>query len=252
MLDFIVFFNTILETLVHLRRPFTRLFTQPFLTATLLTSLYAGYHMVHESSVAGGLWVAFFETNAGRAIRLREREDAILQAEMRNLAVANKAIDRLLESLLEHAPNVARVRLDVIHNGVNGVTGLGLLRYDTTNAVAGAGHAAGTLVQNRPLTELGDFLQGMLSGACRVYLADELHSVPVKGRMEILNVGTILVCPVADIQGRLLGAVFMLWDAGTKIPEGPHQDVLMSQGKQVGREIATVLDLRTPENWLAR
>jgi hypothetical protein len=219
------------------------------LTAALLTILYAGYHVIHESSVARGLWVAFFETNAGRAIRLREREDAILQAEMRQLAEANRVIDRLLESLLDKTRNVARVRLDVVHNGVTGVTGLGLLRYDTTNAIAGAGHAPGPLVQNRPLTEWGGFLRDMLEGHCQLYVPDELRSSALRGRLETLNVGTILVCPVIDVQERLLGGVFMLWDTGTRTPEGPDLEALMTKAQLVGRQVASVLDLRGVERW---
>ena len=73
MLEIMMFFNTAMETLSHLRRPLSRLMLQPVLTAVLLTGLYGGYHCVREWSIVEGLWVAFFETNAGRAVRLRER-----------------------------------------------------------------------------------------------------------------------------------------------------------------------------------
>ena len=245
MLEIIIFFNTISDTLRHIRGPVGRALAQPVLTAALLTGLYAGYHCIHESSVVQGIWVAFFESNAARATRLREREDAVLQTELRDLAKSNRVIDQLLGSLLEQAPNVARVRLDVIHNGVTGVTGLGLLRYDTTNSVAGAGHESGPLVQNRPLTEWSDFLPDMLAGRCRVYLAEQLQSIPVRASLETLNVGTILGCPVADVQGRLLGAVFLLWDAGVRIPDGIDLTQLKTRGREVGSQIGTALDLRT-------
>jgi hypothetical protein len=253
VLDIIIFFNAIWDTLRILRRSFTPALTQPLLTAAVLTALYGGYNCVHESSIAQGLWVAFFESNAARATRLREREDAVLQAELRDLAQSNKVIDQLLGSLIEQTPNVARVRLDVIHNGVTGVTGLGLLRYDTTNSVAGAGHDRGPLVQNRPLTEWGDFLPDMLGGRCRVYNADDLRSDAIRSRMETLNVGTILGCPVADVQGRLLGAVFMLWDAGMRIPDGVDLTALKTRGREIGSQVGAVLDLRaahTPRDGL--
>lgn len=245
MLEIIMFFNTIFEATLHLRRSFGRFLAQPLMTACLLTILYAGYHCIHESSVGQGLRVAFFESNAARQSRLREREDAILQAELRDLAKSNKVIDQLLGGLLEHAPTVARVRLDVIHNGVTGVTGIGLLRYDTTNSVAGAGHAPGPLVQNRPLTEWGDFLPDMLSGQCRVYIADELQSPAIRSRLEMLNVGTMLGCPVPDVRGRLLGAIFLLWDTGTRMPEGLDLTALKAEGREAGTRLGTVLDLRT-------
>jgi hypothetical protein len=239
-----MFFNAILDTSRVLWRPFTRALTQPLLTAAMLTALYGGYNCIHESSIVQGLWVAFFESNAARASRLREREDAVLQTELRDLAKSNKVIDQLLGSLIDQGPNVARVRLDVIHNGVTGVTGLGLLRYDTTNSVPGAGHDRGPLVQNRPLTEWGDFLPDMLAGRCRVYIADELQSDVIRNRMETLNVGTILGCPVADVQGRLLGAVFMLWDSGMRIPDGVDLTLLKTRGREIGSQIGAVLDLR--------
>ena len=251
MLDFIIFFNTIVETFKHVRRPLVQALAQPVLTALLLIGLYGAYHIVRESSIGEGLWVAFIETDASRIQRLRGREDAILQAEMQHLADSNKIIDRLLESLLEHAPNAARTRLDVVHNGLTGVTGVGLLRYDATNSVAGAGHAAGSLVQNRPLTEWGDFLHDLLSGECRTEAAGELRSDAIRTRFETLNVGTIAVCPVADFQGRLLGAIFIFGDVGTRMPNDQDMDALFVLGKLVGRQIATVLDLRTPENWPA-
>ncbi len=249
MIEIMMFFNAVMETLSHLRRPVGRLVVQPVMTAALLTALWAGYNCVREWSIADGLWVAFFETNAGRASRLRERDDAILQAELRHLAGANKVIDQLLESVLEHAPNAARVRLDVVHNGVTGLTGIGLLRYDITNSVAGPGHSAGPLVQNRPLSEWSDLLPEMLEGVCQIYVADTLRSPAIRARLETLNVGTILVCPVSDVQGRLLGGVFLLWDTGTRIPEGAELETLTTFVRQVGRQIATVLDLRVPQTW---
>ncbi len=244
MLDIMIFFNTAMETLSHIHRSLGRLLVQPILTAVLLTGLYAGYHCVHEWSIVEGLWIAFFETNAGRAVRLREREDAILQAELRHLAEANRVIDQLLEQVLDRAPNSARARLDVIHNGVTGLTGVGLLRYDIANSVAGPGHAAGPLVQNRPLAEWGEFLPALLEGACQVADPGRLRAAGIRSRMESLNVGTVLVCPVADLQGRLLGAVFLLWDAGIRVPEGADMEFLSDFVRRIGSQIATVLNLR--------
>ena len=244
MLDCIVFFNTMLRVFRGMRGRLT----QPALTAVLLTSLYAGYHVIHESSLGEGLWVAFLETNASRATRLREREDATLQAELRHMAESNKVIDQLLTSLLERAPTAARVRLDVIHNGVTGLTGMGLLRYDVTNSVAGAGHVAGTLTQNQPLTEWADFLPDLLAGRCHLYTPDVLGSLAIRARMEALNAGRVLICPVADAQGRLLGAIFLLWDTGTQMPETAGFEKIIEQAQRIGPQIATVLDLRGPSS----
>ena len=246
MLDFIMLFNAMLDTFSRLRLPKFRLFLQPVMTATLLTGLYAGYHVVHESSLLDGIRVAFLESNAARATRLREREDATVQAELRHLSDSNKVIDRLLESLIDQTPTVARARLDIIHNGMTGVTGMGLLRYDVTNSVAGPGHASGPLVQNRPLAEWAEFLPELLAGRCRLYTMDELRNLQFKTRLDALNVGTFLICPVTDQHSRLLGAIILFWDGGTRVPDGVELDHLMAVSRQAGLQIATVLDLREP------
>ena len=137
----------------------------------------------------------------------------------------------------------------MIHNGVTGVTGVGLLRYDVTNSVAGPGHAPGPLVQNRPLAEWGDFLPALLEGECQVHDASSLRGLAIRSRMENLNVGTLLVCPVSDLQGRLLGGVFLLWDTGTRVPEAADMETLANFVRQIGRQIATVLDLRLAPTW---
>ena len=246
MLDFIMLFNAMLDTFSRLRLRRAGFFLQPVMTATLLIGLYGGYHVVHESSLLDGIRVAFLESNAARATRLREREDATVQAELRHLAESNKVIDRLLESLIDQTPTVARARLDIIHNGMTGVTGMGLLRYDVTNSVAGPGHTSGPLVQNRSLSEWADFLPELLAGRCRLYALEELRNLQFRTRLESINVGTFLICPVADQQARLLGAILLFWDGGTRVPDGAELEHLMAVSRQAGLQIATVLDLREP------
>jgi len=76
---------------------------------------------------------------------------------LKQASQTDRLIDALLLTLLQKAPTAARVRLDVIHNGVTGVTGTALLRYDMTNSVAARGHSVGDLVTNQPLSDWTNF-----------------------------------------------------------------------------------------------
>jgi len=239
-----MFFNAILDVFRNMRQPLARHLLQPLLTACVLTVLYAGYHIVHQSSIVDGLRVAFVETDADRASRIRDREDATMQAELHHVAMADQAIDKLLADIVGSDPSIARARLDVIHNGVHGMTGLGLLRYDLTNSIAGAGHAPGAMFENQPLSEWSQFLPDLLDGKCGLIGLDGMHGSLARARLEALNVGTLLFCPVTDQQGRLLGAVLAQWDTGTRLPEAEAMDQLIARMKKAGLQIAAVLGLR--------
>ncbi len=214
------------------------------LTAMILIGAYGGYHVVRESSVVGGLTVAFVESNADRIARFRHSEAVAMQMEIQHLAKSNLIIDRLMGQFVAQAPTIARARLGVIHNGAYGVTGLGLLRYDVTNAVAGAGHAAGPLAENRSLAEWSDFLPDLLAGECKKIVIKDMENTAARARLEELKVGAFLSCPVADIGKRLLGSVAVYWDEGTYVPSGAEMDRLINTGKKVGLLIAAMLDLR--------
>ena len=239
-------FNSIFELLARLPRLSLRYLLQPFLTAVFLTCVYGGYHIFHESSFMQGLKVAFYETEVNQITRLRERQDALLQGELHHMATSNLIIDKFLQSIVDRDPTIARARLDVIHNGVMGMTGTGLLRYDVTNSVPSAGHAAGRLAQNQALTEWSDFLPDLLQGNCALFPKDEHRGEAIRSRPDSMNAGTFLVCPVADVQGRLLGAVFVMWDAGTPAAEKDDMYQLIGLSKKVGSQIGAILDLGIP------
>jgi hypothetical protein len=246
MLDLVLLFNALTQAFARIRPPLAQSLGQPVLTAALLTGLYAGYHVMRESSLPAGLRAAFLENNETHAIRLREQHGATLQAELRRIADTNRVIDELLRSLLDHAPMAARAQLNIIHNGATGANGMGLPRYDIANAVARPGHAAGPMTQNRPLTEWGDFLPDLLAGQCRTHATSELHDAAFRERLETANAGTSLVCPVTDLRNQLLGAVFLFWDAGIRPPDRPDLEHLIEIEKQLGIQIGAVLDPRAP------
>lgn len=239
-----MFITATADIAARIRSVSSQVFLQPLITTVIFLFLYAGHYVVHEGSLTQGLMAAFVESDQDRVDRLRRMEDQNLQLELRHAAESNKVIDGLLTSLTEADPRVARAQLDIIHNGVSGVTGIGLLRYDVTNSIAAPGHVAGPLVQNRPLSEWSDFLPDLLAGTCRMFAAADLRNEAVRTRMAAVNGGMLLICPAADMQKRTLGAILLFWDAGVLAPQGEALERLKDLAKLTGQQIASVLDLR--------
>ena len=177
MSDILGTLKALLDFVNGLGRPARSVLLQPLATVLLLLALYAGWHVQDEGNVARGLRVAFLDTRSGRAARDRELEAAILRAELYQAAESDRLINQLLTALRQRTPHAARVRLGVIHNGVSGITGIGLLRYDVTNAVAAAGHSAGETMQNQPLSEWSELLPKLLSGHCEMAEVRELANL---------------------------------------------------------------------------
>lgn len=247
MMDVVRLLRALVELLSSLRQPLKMLLLEPLITVSMLVALYAGWHVRDEGSLTAGLRVAFLDTRAYRADHLRELEAGIMQLELHQAAQSDKLINQLLQSLLDHAKGAARVRLDVVHNGITGITGTALLRYDVTNAVAVPGHSLGSLPVNQPLSDWNDFLQALLAGKCQLdTVADTGVSLPFRTRLEALGTGTFLVCPVIDVQARMLGAVLVSWDAKDEPPGGAALLALMDYARSISGQIASALDLRTP------
>lgn len=252
MSDILGTLKALLDFINNLGRPARSALLQPLATVLLLLALYAGWHIQDEGEVTNGLRVAFLDTRAGRAARDREVEAAILRAELYQAAESDRLINQLLTALLQRTPHAARVRLGVIHNGVSGITGIGLLRYDVTNAVASAGHAAGDNMQNQPLSEWSELLPKLLSGHCEITAVAALSNLASRARLQAMGAVSVLACPVADIHSTLLGSVFIVWDAGDTPPDGAALTALMEYAERIGAQIAAALDLRVPKPRLGR
>ena len=169
-----------------------------------------------------------------------------MQAELHQYATSGKLIDELLGVALLHSMGAARVRLGVVHNGITGVTGTSMLRYDVTNAVAAPGRAAGGTVVNEPLSTWSEFLPRRDVGRPVPIDVDagEVHNFELQARMQLLGASSLLACPVTDVQGKLLGALFVNWDAGDQPPAGEQMQQLMDFGQRIGAQIASVLSVR--------
>ena len=136
MLDIIALFRALLEIILDLGRLSGRKLFQPMLTAICLTGAYTAIHVGQEGGFGAGFRSAFLDNDSARLERHRIEEQATLQEELRQFVAANKLINQILESIMLRAPDASRASLSVIHNGVTGMTGVGLLRYDDTNGVA--------------------------------------------------------------------------------------------------------------------
>ena len=243
MLDIVRLARLALELLASVGQPFRLAMVQPLVTTAMLVFLYAGWHVRDEGSITAGLRVAFVDTTAYQAKRMLELEAAMLQAEMHRSAATDKLIDQLLTALMGRAPLATRVRLGVIHNGVTGVTGVALLRFDITNGVARPGHAVGQLITNEPLSDWNNFLPALLAGQCQTAATSAETNVVRRARLEALGAGTYMACPVTDIQHRMLGAVVATWDTRDRPPAGDELQSLMVFAKDIGVQIAAALDL---------
>jgi hypothetical protein len=245
--DIVRLLRALVQLLMSLGPSLRMLLIEPLLTVGMLLALYAGWHVRDEGSLAAGLRVAFLDTHAYRAEHLRELETGIMQLQLQQTAQTDKLINQLLQTLLDRTRNAARVRLDVVHNGITGVTGTALLRYDVTNSVSAPGHSIGPLSINQPLSDWNDFLADLLAGKCRLSAAtDNGGALAFRTRLEALGIGTFLVCPVIDVQARMLGAVLVSWDVNEEPPGGAALLALMDYAKNISSQIASALDLRAP------
>jgi hypothetical protein len=132
---------------------------------------------------------------------------------------------------------------------VTGLTGTGLLRYDVTNTATAAGRVPGPGVVNQPLSEWSDFLAVLLLGQCSFHRVPELHAVALRAQFESFGAGSVLVCPAADVQGKIVGAVFILWDGADPVPGAADLKALMVTELHLGAQVAAVLDLRGSPPW---
>jgi hypothetical protein len=249
MIEVLALFRVLVELFVDLGRISGRKLVQPMLTAACLTGAYTAIHITREGSLTAGVRVAFLDGESAKTERHRSEEQTMLQTELRQFAAANKLIDQLLGSMLARATGASRVRLNVIHNGVTGLTGTGLLRYDVTNSVAVAGRLSGSAVSNQPLSDWSDFLPALLAGQCSLHRIGDLHTVAIRARFETFGAASVLVCPAADVQGKTVGAIFIFWDGNDPVPDGDDLRRLMAAGQHLGAQIAAVLDLQGPPPW---
>jgi hypothetical protein len=210
------------------------------MTAALNLTLYAGWHVVQQGDLGDGLRAAFLNSNTTRAHDYAHK----MQLELQVAATSDRLIHGLLQDVLETAGNAARVRLSVIHNGQTMTSGTGMLRFDITHAVTAPGRDSGVLVTNQPLSEWADYLPTLLAANCITFNANDVHNANARARMGALGMQLFVACPVINLQGVLLGAIFVSWDHGDTLPAKEDLPKLYGEMKHVAAQVAIALDMR--------
>jgi hypothetical protein len=244
MMDLIHMATALRGPLRDFCRPVCAVLAQPLITVGMLLFLYTGWHVRDEGGLTAGLRVAFIDTRAYRADHEHEREAAMLQTELHYAADTDKIVDEMLANLLGYTQGASRVRLGVVHNGITGVTGIALLRYDITNAVAAPGKTVGPLLLNQPLSDWNDFLPVLLAGRCFLGLTGEQPNPTLRAGLQALGAGTFMACPVIDNKTRVLGALLVTWDVSQLPPTGDAMQALMKHTTEIGTQIAAALSIR--------
>lgn len=210
------------------------------LTLGMQLTVYAGWNIVREGSVTEGLRVAFADSKAEHVARKAKA----MQAELHAIAASDRVIHQHLVNILDRMPTAARVRLAVIHNGVTGVTGVGMLRFDVTHAAASPGRDSGAMVANQPLSDWIDYLNTLLAGQCSFMTVAAIHSLSARVRMEQLGMQAFLVCPTVDSQNMMLGALFVSWDRTDPLPDPGTLATMTADLRGTASQIAVALDMR--------
>lgn len=214
-------------------------------TALLFGVLYIGVSSARNGFDLSAGWAAAFPIKVAPIPDQAEKAVAA-QYELRAHAASDLVITHLLQGLLGRSHGASRVRLGQIHNGVTGITGASILKYDITNAVAAPGRAAGDMVTDQPLSEWSDFLQAMIGGRCSFKRFADVANFNVKARLASMHVEAFLACPLVDPESRTVGGLFVNWGDGDPLPAGVDLEALIADSLGVGRQLAVALDVRLP------
>lgn len=226
----IIAFLRLLRTFIASASPIVAAVRGPILTVLLSMAMLIMAASLRQGGLYAGLTLLFGPLH----------HSDMLQRELRNVARRDETIDQLLEAILLKAPGAARVRLAIIHNGEMGLTGVGLLRFDVTHAVVAQGYSAGRMVINGPLSDWSPYLTRLLMGECS-QAGLEGMSAAERTRMIELGVSERLACPVTDIQGRLLGGVFVTWPTGATVPDDADIRTLSDYMRHIAAQIAVLI-----------
>jgi hypothetical protein len=171
------------------------------------------------------------------------------QAALRAGIYSDSVVSILLNRVLATAADSSRVRLALIHDGVTTITGVDMLRFDVTAAVAAPGRSPGELLENRPLTEWApDYLPSLIKHDCKAQSVASLQNVIRRERLGAIGATWVLDCPVIDPSDQVLGSILVTWDGNDKPPTGKDLGDLMDKIKIYGYQIGSALDMQRSSN----
>jgi hypothetical protein len=226
-------FLTMLRMLRHFTSsasPIIALLRGPLFTVILLITLLMAIMAIREGGLQPAIQVLLTDSHTSDT----------MQRELHSVARRDAVIDGLLKAVLAKTPSAARVRLAIIHNGEMGLTGVGLLRFDITHAIARQGFSVGAFVINGPLSDWNRYLEALLGGKCSAADLEGMGGAE-HAQMVELGVSERLACPVLDIQGRLLGGLFVTWPTDLTAPEGTEMADLEVFAQGIAAQIAAAL-----------
>jgi hypothetical protein len=155
---------------------------------------------------------------------------------------ANRLIRRLLAALLDQAPYAALVCLNVI-DADDKQWELDRRYFRVTNGV-GLRKRQDALVRRMPPVPNWESLLPLLrDGRCPLLRVADLQTGPMPQRLPPTATSDVLVCPVADLRGDLMGAILIVLDRRHGSPRGAKLKHLAAAGARAGGQIAAVLAL---------
>lgn len=172
---------------------------------------------------------------ANNTLRLTAQQFDLLQYKQTNDFINNE-----LSQVLTSVPGAARVRLAYIRPPASQTALASSLRFDVVYSLASVGHAAGTLTEDRPVTEWNDFFSKLMNHQCALLKVEKMTNPAPVARLTTLKVAQFMVCPIFNSNQQLLGAITILWDIGDPLP------VDMSLIERRLRKAAVDIGTRTP------
>ena len=235
--------KAIWDTFPIFKKLWTR-FHEFFVTFLAMMVCWAGLNIVRERDLTAGLRAAFTDSSYTTSSREIDTRSAVMQEELKKIAQSNATVRRIMEAELTNTPEAARVRLGIIHNGVYGVTGIGLLRFDLTQAVSKSGRSDGDMAQNAPLSQWDDYLQPLISGECSYVKVQDMKNSSARAHMEDVGISAFTACPVIDSHNQVLGALFVSWDKNDPLPSEEEVKKLEVQHLRAATQVAGAMEIR--------
>lgn len=205
---------------------------------------WAGMNVVRERDVWKGLQAAFIASSADVHANELSARAPVMQIELNRVTESNQVIKRILQAVLGTTKGAARTRVGLIHNGVYGITGMSLLHFDITHAVAAPGRSEGEYTQNAPLSQWDDYLSIMVKGECAYIHSDAMKSSAARARLEAIGIVAFTACPIVDSRNQILGGLFVSWDKNDPAPADADVTQLLKEHLRAATQIAGAMELR--------
>ncbi len=221
-----------------------RAFVHGLVYLAMLLPLYFGWHVIGAGGNLPHAFRAAFLGGGHEDGWALSDQATRYGMELRAASVADRTINQVLQAVLVSNPTVARARVAIIHNGVLGLTGTPVLRFDISYAVASPGRDAGALVANRSMAEWVDFIPALLAGDCAWVPLSSVTSASMRERAATMRMREFMGCLIVDTFNRPLGGIFVSWDDNDPVPSEQERAVIAGRLKIAAAAIGVALTLQ--------